>query len=311
MWRARSRGARRCAATRGAATRGTPQVDLETGTISREGDGASTTAASADPAADAAAGEASSPPPPPTAQEAHDAAVEVRLAALKEQELSSSELIHHFFETQEQRVAVFREFDGGLDEILASDDFDAYPKLCERVTTSFSGLSATVAATKLGKEGHGPSRLVERRYRVAAARVPLPACCRCFAATVQLTLRTPQNPAALERSGGGVVASRLIARVQSFEGEKLTLTAAVHLDTLRRHRYAQAIDATRSDATKTEGGGAAGCDGETGGRGADATGDMKPLMMLDESIVAGRGKLRKATQEINEALEELRFELEE
>ena len=132
---------------------------METGTISREGDETSTTSASADPAASAGAGEAASPPPPPTAQEAHDAAVEVRLAALKEQGLSTSDLIHHFFETQEQRVAVFREFDSGLDEILARDDFDAYPALCERVTTAFSGLSAAVAAAKLGEGGRGSCSL--------------------------------------------------------------------------------------------------------------------------------------------------------
>ena len=114
----------------------------------------------------------------------------------------------------------------------------------------------------------------------------------------------------------------MLVWVQSFEGEKLTLTAAVHLDTLRRHRYAQAVKATAEATTADEGGGeeAAGQgeeEGETGegavaGEGGATTSpDTKPLVMLDESIVAGRGRLGVCMGEINEALEELRYELEE
>ncbi|CAM9251255.1 unnamed protein product [Ectocarpus fasciculatus] len=104
--------------------------------------------------------------------------------------MSAGALVASFRRAQEERVALYRKFNGGLKEALRIGDYSGYPALCCEVTAGFSVLSKAINAIEaiLGKDSETK---------------PL---------------------------------AGIIRRVQGHEREKLTVTAAHHLESMREAR---------------------------------------------------------------------------
>mmetsp|Transcript_16400 Transcript_16400/g.24176 ORF Transcript_16400/g.24176 Transcript_16400/m.24176 type:complete len:242 (+) Transcript_16400:107-832(+) len=54
------------------------------------------------------------------------------------------ELLNKVMESQEDRVAAYREYDAGLEDVLQSGNMTKYPAICAKATASFSFLSSTI-----------------------------------------------------------------------------------------------------------------------------------------------------------------------
>ncbi|CAM9341262.1 unnamed protein product [Discosporangium mesarthrocarpum] len=80
--------------------------------------------------------------------------------------MSTGEVVQAFTRAQEERVALYRKFDGGLKEMLQSGDYSAYPPLCVDVTAGFSLLSQAInmmeAMLKTTLEGKAAGDIIHR-----------------------------------------------------------------------------------------------------------------------------------------------------
>ncbi|CAM9225023.1 unnamed protein product [Choristocarpus tenellus] len=101
--------------------------------------------------------------------------------------MPTTEVVKAFTRAQEERVLLYRKFNRGLEGMLQSGDYAAYPPLCVEVTAGFSLLSQTINCI----EGVLSSRA--------------------------------------ESKGS----ADIIRRIQKEEEQKLTLTAALHLESMR------------------------------------------------------------------------------
>jgi hypothetical protein len=64
----------------------------------------------------------------------------------KLQSMSTKALLQTVLEAQETRVATYRKYDRGLDQILETQNMSHYPHICSEATASFSVLSDTIKA---------------------------------------------------------------------------------------------------------------------------------------------------------------------
>lgn len=117
----------------------------------------------------------------------------------------------------------------GLNTILISGNMTSYPKLCAKVTATFSVLSDTMNSIKA-------------------------------------TLNTKHKR---------VDITKIIAQIQKSEGEKLNLTAAIHLEKLRLNN-------------------------------AHSERDERTVSLLEEGVATLQAKINMIIEEINESIEELR-----
>ncbi|CAM9891355.1 unnamed protein product [Ectocarpus sp. 6 AP-2014] len=165
------------------------------------------------------------------------------------QGMSAGALVASFRRAQEERVALYRKFNGGLKEALRIGDYSGYPALCCEVTAGFSVLSKAINA-------------------------------------IEATLGKDSETKAL---------AGIIRRVQEHEREKLTVTAAHHLESMRE---ARALGMGPGMSVHSGGQGDAGVASPSQDRLlSDAVGDL----------------LRRAEGEaaaVSELLEELRYEAE-
>ncbi|CAM9298432.1 unnamed protein product [Ectocarpus sp. 12 AP-2014] len=165
------------------------------------------------------------------------------------QGMPTGALVASFRRAQEERVALYRKFNGGLKEALRIGDYSGYPALCCEVTAGFSVLSKAINAIE----------------------------------------------AMLGKDSGTEALAGIIRRVQEHEREKLTVTAAHHLESMRE---ARALGMGPGMSVHSGGQGDAGVASPSQDRLlSDAVGDL----------------LRRAEGEaaaVSELLEELRYEAE-
>lgn len=153
------------------------------------------------------------------------------------QTLDIMELLKMIFQAQQERVVTYKVYDRGLNTILISGNMTSYPKLCAKVTATFSVLSDTMNSIK--------STLNTKHKRVDITKI--------------------------------------IAQIQKSEGEKLNLTAAIHLEKLRLNN-AQVENEAWNDSER----------------------DERTVSLLEEGVATLQAKINMIIEEINESIEELR-----
>merc|ERR1712070_98076 len=85
----------------------------------------------------------------------------------------------------------------------------------------------------------------------------------------------------------------IIQGLQSYEKEKLNITAAMHLERIRaRNQELELIETTTTTTTK---------------KGGSSSSDMTIARLLNESIQSLRTKMNPIIENINESIEELRY----
>ena len=187
--------------------------------------------------------------------------------------LSPAEIISKLFELQNSRVAVYKQFNNGLEDVLLSGNLTSYPHLTTSITASFAVVSSYVR-------------------------------------DIQAVLESRANPngngnANNDDIGGDdsnaidINVVKFIKQLQGFEKEKLNLTAALHLEKIRERneRLDLELESRRGDEC---GGGGGGGDDETGE-------DDRVLRLLRQGISELQGKIRDYVEQINDVLEELRY----
>eukprot|EP00752_Nemacystus_decipiens_P011751 g10428.t1 len=163
--------------------------------------------------------------------------------------MSGGALVASFRRAQEERVALYRKFNGGLKEALRGGDYSGYPALCCEVTAGFSVLSKAINAIEDLLGGRDETKPV----------------------------------------------AAIIRRVQEHEREKLTVTAAHHLESMREARALGMGPGMTPHA--------------------GAGGDTEPSSPAQERLLKdGVGDLSRraeaAAAAVTELLEELRYEAE-
>lgn len=189
------------------------------------------------------------------------------------------EIVGFFRRVQQRRAETYQMFDSGLASLLEEEEeLEGYPPLCAAVTATFASLSAQCVAAKEALEelpstslpGADPEAGAEPSSVDVPAPTPTPP-----------PLPPPAAPPAAEDSPGG-----LILRIQALESEKLTVKAAMHLDTIRQAQLERAL------------------------RGVPEEEQAKvatPMRLLSESLDSLRTNHAGLVEQINELLEELRY----
>eukprot|EP00580_Thalassiosira_gravida_P001507 CAMPEP_0201603652 /NCGR_PEP_ID=MMETSP0492-20130828/4036_1 /ASSEMBLY_ACC=CAM_ASM_000837 /TAXON_ID=420259 /ORGANISM="Thalassiosira gravida, Strain GMp14c1" /LENGTH=266 /DNA_ID=CAMNT_0048067479 /DNA_START=82 /DNA_END=882 /DNA_ORIENTATION=+ len=159
------------------------------------------------------------------------------------------DLLGMIFRAQHERVATYKLFEEGLSTILASGNISNYPTLCAKVTASFSVLSDTINTVKSS-----------------------------------FTI----NDGAQQKQPNKKDITNAISQLQKSEGEKLNLTAALHLERLRLRNSQLEKEMSLVD----DGNGSASAD--------------RTVELLKDGIRTLERKIGSVVEEINEVLEELR-----
>jgi len=186
--------------------------------------------------------------------------------------LSPTNLLSKLFELQNSRVAVYKQFNNGLEDVLKSGNLTSYPHLTTSITASFAVVSSSVR-------------------------------------DIQALLESRANPVANNNDIGGADSNdidiecvknvvKFIQQLQGFEKEKLNLTAALHLEKIRERNERLDLDSRRGVEKCTN-------PNESGG---DETGeDDRVLRLLRQGVSGLQGKIRDCVEQINDLLEELRY----
>eukprot|EP00585_Thalassiosira_rotula_P010749 CAMPEP_0196136000 /NCGR_PEP_ID=MMETSP0910-20130528/4451_1 /TAXON_ID=49265 /ORGANISM="Thalassiosira rotula, Strain GSO102" /LENGTH=266 /DNA_ID=CAMNT_0041396209 /DNA_START=20 /DNA_END=820 /DNA_ORIENTATION=- len=159
------------------------------------------------------------------------------------------DLLGMIFRAQHERVATYKLFEEGLSTILASGNISNYPTLCAKVTASFSVLSDTINTVKTSFITNDDTQQQQPNRRDIA---------------------------------------NFISQLQKSEGEKLNLTAALHLERLRLRNSQLEKEMSLSDD-------------RSGSASADRT-----VALLKDGIRTLEQKIGSVVEKINEVLEELR-----
>lgn len=175
--------------------------------------------------------------------------------------LGAGRLLGAFRQAQEDRARAYAAFEEGLARVLRSRDFAAYNGVCAEATARFAALSNLVNAVEAELAGEG-------------------------------------GAAGAAAATAGVAG--LVRRVQAEEKEKLSLTAALHLE---RFRLA-------TSSCSGGGGGASGSgEGLDGGGNAGGAAASSSESLLRDGVKMLEGRLGEVKGRINDILEELRYEM--
>ena len=150
---------------------------------------------------------------------AHKAAVAHRLNELKPQ--GSSFAIRFFRHTQERRARAYADFDQALNAMLTGSSGRDYIVACSVTTFLFAALSADARAAITALE----------QLEAATAG----------ACASKVQVQTLLLPFSLLQADSSHLSALF---TQALESEKLTLTAALHLDKIKKNNLAKAAEGT-------------------------------------------------------------------
>ena len=182
--------------------------------------------------------------------------------------MKATELIRAVLRAQEERVAAYRAYDHGLDDLLATGNLTAYPTVVAAATASFSVLSDTINAVREVLVEGGKSMWTSGGQLLHPNGVS------------HLTVDSD-----VEGGSDGTRRedlSKIIGELQRLEKDKLGKTAALHLERIREKNEAVSV-------------------------GMEDGGDRRVLRMLQRGVAALRAEVRDIVEAINEVLEELRY----
>jgi DNA repair REX1-B len=200
------------------------------------------------------------------------------------QTMTLQELLHTVLQAQEERVATYRRYDDGLQRVLQTNgNITQYPTVVAEATASFAVLSDTIRSVR-------QVLLLDN--------------------TTTTTTATTDATTASEKEE----VAQLLSRLQMEEQNKLHLTAALHLETIRisSAAYSATVSGDSAMATTAANGGGGDDQDETAAitattnSDADASAADKINRLYRESIASLQTKIGATVQEINEVLDEIR-----
>jgi len=185
--------------------------------------------------------------------------------------LSPTDILSKLFELQNSRVAVYKQFNNGLEDVLLSGNLTSYPHLTTSITASFAVVSSYVRDIQAVLESRANPNVNANNDDIGGDD----------SIDIDIDIECVKN----------VV--KFIKQLQGFEKEKLNLTAALHLEKIRERNERLDLESRRGD--------------ESGG-GDDETGeDDRVLRLLRQGVTELQGKIRDYVEQINDVLEELRY----
>jgi hypothetical protein len=122
--------------------------------------------------------------------------------------MSTQQLLRSVLEAQQQRVSAYRDYDRGLQAVLATNNISFYPTVCTEATAAFAVVGETLQALQ--------AELRRRRADTAGGD--------CVHSGVN------------DVSNDELVL--LVRKLQQHEQQKLQYTAALHLEQIRLHQVA-------------------------------------------------------------------------
>ncbi|KAL3921500.1 MAG: hypothetical protein SGILL_002716 [Bacillariaceae sp.] len=165
----------------------------------------------------------------------------------------TSDLLRTLLRAQEDRVQTYKNYDAALQRVLQNGNFTAYPPACATATASFAMLSDTIRAVRDEMEARDQSTKGKSKSSNSNS----------FSQYVDW-----------------------IQQLQSFEKEKLQLTAALHLEKIRARNLQEEMRQTEDDE-----------------------GASNVLGLLQEGVAGLEGKVAKCVEDINYVLEDVRCAL--
>ena len=171
-------------------------------------------------------------------------------------------IVFAFRAAQEQRVAAYAQFDASLASMLEAGCFDSYGNACSTATAAFANCSANAAAAAEALREAGalePSQIISKIQVL-------------YPIITKACQRTTITKVLWSNAGG-----------QALEAEKLTLTAALHLDIIRGRQLGPEEELSASEA--------------------------QALLLLQETQKSSEKKMALVVGAINQALDDLTAEL--
>lgn len=169
------------------------------------------------------------------------------------QELSTfslSELVSKLFQLQQARVSNYKNYNAGLEAILQSGNLSSYPSLTSGVTAAFAVISSSIKDIQ---------RIFESKMNGG-------------------------NDAVVKNISG------CIQELQTLEKEKLSLTAALHLEKIRERNEFLRLATTNDQEQEQE-----------------ESDSHRILQLLRQGVTTLQQKIVDCVEKINDVLEELRY----